>query len=1019
MLIAAIVVFGVVLYMRLTVDMYPEVNFPVVTVTTLYPGASPDTIETQVTDPIEEAVNSLSGIRTLRSTSLEGVSQVIAEFELDVDAATAAQDVRDQVASVQEKMPEGAKTPTIAKIDLGAAPILQLAVSGTASPTELTNYAEEKLKPALERVRGVGQIEVIGGRERELHVWIRPESLLSYSLTVHDVLQALRAQNMELPGGRFQSAGRELVVRTDARARTPLELGELALASQAGGVVRLRDVASIEDSFEEERSLARVDGRVAIAVVIRKQSDANTVTVAAAVRAALPELTKSAPAGTRIDVLVDNSVSIRASIETVELDLVLGAGLAIAIIFLFLRDPRATLISALALPTSVIGTFGFVKAMGFTLNLMTTLALSLSIGILIDDAIVVIENIVRRRSALGEAPMEAAERGTSEIGLAVFATTLSIVAVFVPVAFMEGLLGQFFFEFGLTVAFAVLLSLFVSFTLTPMLSARFLRSHHGQPRGLSGLIEAVLLRIEHGYRRIIGIALTHRALTLAGAVVALIATLALVPRLGFEFLPIEDNGQFKLKLELPPGTPLVETTERVEAITARLREIPGFRSTFTTVGGGVQEKVNAAEVVVTLSEHAERDFHLTEAMGYVRRLLAGEPNLVVAAEPLSTLNAGGTRNAPVQLILRGDNFADLESSADRIAAALRERSGFVDVDTSYRAGKPELRFEIDRNRAADVGVTGAQIATTVRALVAGEVATQFESHGDRYDVRVQLPVEYRAARSDRVPVEVRTSAGQLVDLMTVARFDRRSGPSQFDRLGRQRQVTVYAALEGVALGDALRTVTEIASRELPAAVNFEFGGTGKLLGESMASMLLALFLAVVCIYMILAAQFESFFHPFTIMVSLPFALIGAFGGLLVMQMHVSIFAMIGLIMLMGLVTKNAILLIDFALQRRAQGDGVREAVVTAGATRLRPILMTTAAMILGMLPVAIGHGQGGELRAPMGVCVIGGLITSTVLTLVVVPVIYTLVEAGLARIRRLTSGRAVATTSTDPGVVSR
>jgi HAE1 family hydrophobic/amphiphilic exporter-1 len=1009
MLIAAVVVFGVVLYTRLTVDMYPEVNFPVVTVTTIYSGASPETMETQVSDKIEEAVNSLSGIRNLRSASLESISQVIIEFELDVDAATAAQDVRDQVATVIPKLPEGAKTPTIAKIDLGAAPIVELAVYGSGSPTELTSYAERQLKPALERVRGVGQIEVIGGRKRELHVWIRPEALLSYSLTVHDVIQALRAQNMELPGGRFQSAGRELVVRTDARARTPDELGHIALSTHDGSVVRLRDVADIEDSFEEERSLARVDGRGAIAVVVRKQSDANTVTVAESLSAALPELRAAAPAGTNIDVLVDNSTAIKASIETVQLDLLLGAALAIAIIFIFLRDPRATLISALALPTSVIGTFGFVKAMGFTLNMMTTLALSLSIGILIDDAIVVIENIVRRRTALGEKPMEAAARGTAEIGLAVFATTLSIVAVFVPVAFMEGLLGQFFFQFGLTVAFAVLLSLFVSFTLTPMLSARFLRDHHGHARGISALIEGALLALERGYRRLIGGALRHRLVTLVVAVGALAGTLALVPMLGFEFLPTSDNGQFIMKLELPPGTPLVETTERAEAVAARVREIPGFRSTFTTVGGGVQEKVNAAEIVVTLADREERNFHLTAAMAYVRDLFAGEPNLLLSIEPMSTLNGSG-RNAPVQLTLRGDNLDELTRGADAIAARLREIPGYVDVDTSFRSGKPELRFEIDRARAADLGVMGAQIATTVRALVAGEVATQYESHGERYDVRVQLPAEQRMARAGRVPVQVRTSAGKLVDLLTVARFDHRSGPSQFDRLGRQRQVTVYASLQHKPLGDAISEVKRIAAELLPPAVTSEFGGTGKLLGESLSSMLLALFLAVICIYMILAAQFESFFHPFTIMASLPFALIGAFGGLLVMQMSMSIFAMIGLIMLMGLVTKNAILLIDFALQRRAAGDTVDDAVITAGATRLRPILMTTAAMILGMLPVAIGHGQGGELRAPMGVTVIGGLLTSTVLTLVVVPVIFSLMEGALARARRLSRARVETTT---------
>jgi len=1000
MIIAAIVVFGVVLYTRLNVAMFPEVNFPVVTVSVIYPGASPETMEMQVTDLIEEAVNSLSGIRSLRSVSLESVSQVFVEFDLDIEAATAAQEIRDRISTVQQKLPDGAELPNVQKLDLGAAPVMQLALSGGRDQAFLLRYAEDKLKPQLERIRGVGQVDVIGGRDREMHVWVSPESLRSYGLTVHEVVGALQSQSLDLPGGRVERGGRELVVRTNAQARSAEEMSNLAIATRQGAVIKLRDVARVEDGFEEARSKASVDGKPAVALILRKQSDGNTVLVADLVKQELPRLRAAAGADVRLEVLVDNSREIRGSIETVQLDLFLGAGLAILIIFLFLRDPRATMISALALPTSVIGTFGFVKVMGFTLNLMTTLALSLSIGILIDDAIVVIENIVRRRTALHESPMEAAQRGTAEIGLAVLATTLSIVAVFVPVAFMQGLLGQFFYEFGLTVAFAVLLSLFVSFTLTPMLSSRFLRDHHGPARGLSRLIERVLDGIDALYRRTIRWAIAHRVVTLGGAVGALVLTLAAAPMMGFEFMPIEDVGQFSVKIELPSGTPLEETATRAEAMATKLRTVPGFASTFVTVGGGVQERVDLAEIVVTLAPKEERSFHQTAAMAHTRSLFANEPNLLLSVEQLQAIGGGG-RQAPVQIDLLGGDLEKVARVAQGIAAELRGRKGFVDVDTSYRAGKPELRVDVDRARAADLGITSAQIATTVRALVAGEVASQVEHEGQRYDVRVQLPIESRQVAAAGAVPQLRGAAGQLVDLTTVAQLVEDSGPSQIERLSRQRKVTLYANLDGKVLGDAMNELNELVKQKITPDVQLEVGGDAKFLQESMESMLLALFLAVICVYMILAAQFESFAHPLTIMSSLPFSLIGAFGLLIALGMSMSIFGMIGLIMLMGLVTKNGILLVDFANQRRAAGDSVELALETAGATRLRPILMTTAAMIFGMLPVALGHGEGGEGRAPMGATVIGGLITSTALTVVVVPVIYLLVDRAIVRMTRL------------------
>ncbi|MDB4988173.1 MAG: acriflavin resistance protein, partial [Myxococcaceae bacterium] len=677
----------------------------------------------------------------------------------------------------------------------------------------------------------------------------------------------------------------------------------------------------------------------------------------------------------------------------VQLDLMLGALLAVAIIFLFLRDWRATFISALALPTSVIGTFAFVKAMGFTLNMMTTLALSLSIGILIDDAIVVIENIVRHRTELKEGPREAASKATAEIGLAVLATTLSIVAVFVPVAFMEGMVGQFFYEFGLTVAFAVMLSLFVSFTLTPMLSARMLTGHHAASTGISGAIERALNGLDNGYRSVIRWALRHRVVTVLIALGSLASSFYAAGLLGFEFIPPEDRGQFTINIELPTGSSLAQSAEVTFDLAKRARSAPGVLSTFSTVGGGVQEKVNASTIIVTMEHRSKRAFKQEDMMAYLRRSLAGKPGVLISIEQLAAVSGGGLRNAPIQFNLRGEDLTELESSAKAIAARIAKLPGYADIDVSYRSGKPQMDVDIDRARSADLGVQAMQVASTVRTLVAGAVATEFEAHGDRYDVRVQLPDALRTSADVIARAQVRSSAGELVDIGSLGELRESTGPSQIDRQSRQRQVTVYASLEGKALGDALNEVKAIAKEVVPPHITTAVAGMGENLEESNASMAFSMLLAIVCIYMILASQFESLIHPFTIMVSLPFALIGAFGGLLLAHMHMSIFAMIGLIMLMGLVTKNAILLVDFAVQLRARGQSVTEALENAGATRLRPILMTTAAMVFGMVPVAIGHGDGGEVRAPMGVAIIGGLITSTFLTLIVVPVIYTFMEA--------------------------
>ncbi len=993
MVMFAIALFGLFFYRSLNVDQFPEVDLPVVTVVSIWPGADPETIENQVTTPIEEQLNSLAGLDTLESSSLSSVSQVVVSFDLGTDINVAAQDIRDALSAVD--LPDQVEEPMIRKVDLGAAPVLQLAVTGDSGVQELVRYVEDELEPALEQVDGVGSIDIVGGREREVHVWLDLPRLESFGLTATDVAQAIGAQNIQIPGGRIDDGEAELSIKASAQAATADELASITLATMGDSIVRLGDVAVIEDGLEEARSAAFLDGNAAVALLLRKQSDGNTVRVAEEVKEILPELRAAAPPGTRIEVMVDNSTLINASIETVQLDIVLGGVLAVAIILLFLRDWRATLISALALPVSVIGTFAFVSVMGFTLNMMTTLALSLSIGILIDDAIVVIENIVRRRTVLGEDPMTAAANGTNEIMLAVLATTLSIVAVFVPVAFMDGMIGQFFFQFGLTVAFAVLLSLFVSFTLTPMLSARFLRAHdlHEEPKGVSGLIQGVLNRIQGVYRVIIRAALRYRQVTVGLAVVSLVITVVLGGLLGFEFVPDQDVAQYEVTVELPPETSLAETQLRTLGMAERIRTMGGVQSTLTTVGGGVQEKVNTATILVNLPHKNERGFGQDEAIAVTRELLSDEPNAIVNVAPLAIASVGSGRRADVQLDLSGRDLDALTAAGQRVTEALSKLDGFVDVDSSVRLGKPELDVRIDPQRAADAGVMGAQVAMTVRGLVAGNVVTELEQDGERTDVRLQIPPDDRVSTEIIERAQVRTAAGTLVRVGDVATVERVRGPSQIDHANRGRQVKIYANLEGRTLGEGAQEALRVAQEAAGPDVTIAMGGNAERLAETGVAMLVSLGLALALVYMILASQFESFIHPFTIMMSVPFAFIGAFGALVVFQMPMSIFGMIGLIMLVGLVTKNAILLVDFAIQGIKEGASLEEALETAGVTRLMPILMTTAAMVFGMLPVALGHGDGGEVRAPMGLAVIGGLLSSMVLTLVVVPVAFYLVES--------------------------
>ena len=995
MLIAALMVFGLYSLPRIGVELFPNVEFPVVTATVIYPGADPETMESKVADPIEEALQALSGVKRMTSRNLEGVTQVVLEFELEVSSNQALQDVRDKIAAIERSLPQGIEPPVVQKFDTGAAPVVSVALAGDLHPSELTRLAKDQVKQRLQQISGVGSVDLIGGREREVKVLVDPARMTGYGLTVDDVAGAIRAQSLELPAGYIKNGSTELTLKTRGEVKSAAEIADIIVPGPPGGQVRIRDVAEVVDGMEDARSASFLNGRPALALVVRKQSGANVVALAEEIRAEVealrPDLERR---GVTAAIPTDNSVFVEHAIGDVKADLLLGALLTVLIILVFLHDIRATFIAALAIPTSVVATFAFMSYMGFSFNNVSMLALSLSIGILVDDAIVVIENIYRHLE-MGKPRMRAALDATSEIGLAVIATTLSIVAVFVPVAYMKGIIGRFFFQFGLTVSAAVLISMLVSFTLTPMLSSRIMRMQHSQAKGVfARLFDAMFGRVERGYAGTLRWSLRWPWTTLALAIASLFGAVALVSRVPAEFLPPEDQSQYAVNVELPTGTTLEATIAAAEAVAADIRtNLPGVRDTFTTIGGGSVGQVNRARVQVTLTRPGERGFSQQDAMRWTRERLAAVEGAMITVDQLDPFgNDGGFRSQPVQFSIRGTDLAEVVAAADALKAELARTGKFVDLDTSYRGGKPEVALVVDRNKAADLGVPIASIARTVRSLMAGDPVSDLKEGSEIYDVILYMSEEERARFEALGNLKVRAASGRLVDLASVVRVERDAGPSEIERQNRLRQVIVLSALQDTTLGEAQKLVTDAAAQLVPRHLQTSFMGDAEIMQESFEAMLLALALAIVLVYMILAAQFDSLIQPVTIMVSLPLSVVGAFGGIYLAGMSLNIFSFIGLIMLMGLVTKTAILLVDFANAERERGAVITEALVSAGSIRLRPITMTSAATIFGMVPVALALGEGGETRAPMAVIVIGGMITSTVLTLVVVPVVYLLFD---------------------------
>ena len=1007
MMMLALVVLGLFSYRRLSIDLFPNVDFPVLVIQTRYAGASPESVEREVTKKLEEAVNPVSGVKEISSTSTEGFSTIVVQFNLGTKIMDAQADVRAKIDAIRQDLPKDIDPPVISRSDPAQQPIFVLSVNGGGwALRDLTRLADEVVSRRLENIPGVGNVTLVGGLKRQINVLLLPDRMDALGVSPDMVVDALNRENGDVPAGRVDAGSAENLVRVSGKIKDPKDFANLIVTSRGGSLVRLGQVARIEDSQEEERDAAYVSGERAVALEVRKTSDANTVEVVDAVRRVMTELSATVPHGTHLSTIQDNSTWIRNSVDDVQKTLLEGAALTVFIVFLFLNSWRSTVITGLTLPVSVISAFLAIYAFGFTLNTMTLMALSLAIGILIDDAIVVRENIVRHVER-GEDHYTAARNGTAEIGFAVMATTFSVIAVFIPVAFMKGIVGRFFFPFGITVACAVAVSLFVSFTLDPMLSSLWYdpQAEGGAERGRIGKLLVRFNDSFHGlgqrYRRVIAWALDHRIATIGIAAAAFIAAMSLfgLGLVGGQFMPNSDNEQTALTVEAPEGSSIDYTAGKTAELTRWLDRQPEVALTYATIGGPQQNNaVNKGQIYIKLTPKSARRRTQQEFENEMRQVL---PQFSGVTARVLQLGAAGGNRPPIELRLEGPEITKLQDLSDRAIAAMRTVPGLVELKSSLEGRKPEFLIDVNRDLAANVGLSLGLIGQSLRPILAGQTAGTWEDEtGLAHDVEVRLAPEFRRSATDvaRIPIasnqtNSRTKNSVMVPLGQVATLSTSGAPSEIKRLNLERVVSIDGNYEGRPLTAVMQDAqARLGQVPLPAGYRWDVGGEQKDFAETVGYIMESLFLAVVFIYLILASQFGSFLQPLAIMLSLPLSLIGVMLGLMLTRGTFNIMSMIGVIMLMGLVTKNAILLIDFVNKAREKGSERRAALIDAGELRLRPIVMTTLAMIFGMLPTALALGAGSEFRAPMAVAVIGGLITSTLLTLVVVPVVYTYLD---------------------------
>ena len=990
MMMAALFVFGVIGFLRLGVDLFPRVEFPVITVTTLLEGASPEVMEENVTDIIEEEVATIEGIRNLSSISSHGASVVTVEFEMERDIDLAAQDVRDRVNAILRELPDDAEAPTVDKLDIQSQPVMWIAVSGERPIQEVTSYADDVIKPRLETLRGVGSIIVGGKRERTIRIWLDRNRLEAKEIPVDDVTAALKRENVEVAGGFLESKDMEFSVKIEGEFTDVPSFNDLIIIYRGGYPVRLKDVGFAEDGLEDKRSLARYNGEPAVGLGIRKKAGANTVELAGLARNEIESARKDLPSGMKLDVAFDSSEFIEESMKEMEFSLIFGGVLAALIVLFILRDYVATFITGIAIPLSITGTFVFIYFLGFTLNTMTMLALTLAIGVVIDDAIIIVDNVHRHRQKEGNA-ISAAIKGSNEIAFAAVAASFSLIAVFVPVAFMKGVVGRFFYEFGITVAVAITLSLFISLTLTPMLSSRLLKPAREEGRFFR-LLGSFYTVIEGYYGRMLKFSLERKLTVVLAAFLIFASSLFIWMMLGKEFIPPEDQSRFIVRFETPVGSSIDYTDSKLRFDEARLKGLPEVAGFFGAIGLGESSTVNKGLMFVRMTPKGQREKSQQDVMGLLRDELNKEPGERAFVESLA-MGFGARRGSPLEFIIKGPSMEELYKYSKEITDRFKKIPGIVDIDTDFDIGLPEVRVFIDRDRAGSLGVDAATISTAISTLIGGRDITTYKEKGKRYDVRVRLIPEQRVKPTDVERLFVRNAGGAPVKLSNIVKIEEGVAPSVIPRQDRQRSITIFANMEkGKTLGSAMEDVTRISKEVLPEGFTTKLGGSAELMTESMASMLFAFLLSVIITYMVLASQFESFAHPFTVMLALPLSIVGALSALWITGNTINVYSLIGLVLLVGLVTKNSILLVDYTNTLRKEGMPMIDAVLAAGPVRFRPILMTALSTIFGVLPTALGIGPGSESRTPMAIAAIGGLLSSTLLTLFVVPVVYVLID---------------------------
>ncbi|MGE0348000.1 efflux RND transporter permease subunit [Hydrogenophaga sp.] len=1026
MVMVAFVVLGLFSFQRLQVDQFPNIDFPVVVVTTSYPGASPEIVESEVTKKVEEAVNAIAGVNALTSRSYEGQSVVIIEFQLTVDGRKAAEDVREKIAILRPVFRDEVEEPRVLRFDPAARSIWSVAVipgavnGKTPSAVELTTWAEQTLKKRLENVRGVGSVTLVGATRRAINIDLDPSAMEALGVTTEQVNTAVRNENQDLPVGTLKTGDSERVVQLLSRLQDPQDFNDIIVARRGGQPVRLGQLATVTDGTEEVESLALYNGQRTLLLQVQKAQDENTIAVTDGLKAAVAAIGPELPPGMRLEQIADGSRPIRVSVENVRRTLIEGALLTVLIVFLFLNSWRSTVITGLTLPIALIGTFFFMNLFGFTINMITLMALTLSVGLLIDDAIVVRENIVRHVQ-MGKRPFDAAMDGTQEIGLAVLATTLSIVAVFLPIGFMGGIIGKFFHEFGITMVAAVLISMFVSFTLDPMLSSvwhdpeiekhgRADRSLYGRTIGrVTGWFDRFQDDLAENYQGALRWSLRHKLATLGLALATFVGSLVIVPLLGTEFVPKADFSETSLSFHTPVGSSLQATEAKTREVEAILREFPEVKYTLSTLNTGNAQGTMYASVYVRLIDRKDRALSADAMSARLRERLRTVPGITVTHAGL--LDAVGG-NKQVEFSLQGDDLAELDRLTQVVLERIRPIVGLVDLDASVKPDKPTVDVRLRRDLASDAGVSVATVGNSLRTLVAGTTVGNWRAaDGQSYDVNVRLTPGQRERASDleQLPFQVGTAAdgtARVVRLGQVAEVVEATGPNQINRRNLNREVAINANVYGRSAGEVSAEIRQVLDGiAFPPGYRYEFGGSTKNMQESFGYALSALALAIIFIYMILASQFQSFLQPLALMTSLPLTLIGVVLTLLMFGSTMSMFSVIGIVLLMGLVTKNAILLVDFAIRAREGRAGAppmdREAaLLMAARVRLRPILMTTLAMVFGMVPLAFALTEGSEQRAPMGQAVIGGVITSSLLTLVVVPVVYCYMDDLAAWCRR-------------------